>query len=75
MRWPSRRARLWAWRMCGRRRGRTRSYCFVCTPRHATYRNLVMHPQFTVSFPRSEQVLAASLAAGRRFEGTAGFGV
>ena len=42
-------------------------YCFVCTPRHATYRNLREHPQFTVSFPAPDQVLAAGLAAGGRF--------
>ena len=44
-------------------------YCFACTPRHATYRNLREHPQFTVSFPRSDQVITSSLAAGGRFEG------
>jgi flavin reductase (DIM6/NTAB) family NADH-FMN oxidoreductase RutF len=44
-------------------------YCFVCTPRHATYRNLRAHPEFTVSFPRSEQIVESSLAAGGRFEG------
>jgi flavin reductase (DIM6/NTAB) family NADH-FMN oxidoreductase RutF len=44
-------------------------YCFVCTPRHATYRNLRRHPQFTVSFPRPEQIMESSLAAGGRFEG------
>ena len=43
-------------------------YCFVCTPRHATYQNLRAHPQFTVSFPRPEQILESSLAAGARFE-------
>jgi len=44
-------------------------YCFACTPRHATYRNVKAHPQFTVSFPRPDQVLASSHAAGGRFEG------
>jgi flavin reductase (DIM6/NTAB) family NADH-FMN oxidoreductase RutF len=44
-------------------------YCFACTPRHATYRNLREHPQFTVSFPRPDQVITSSLAAGGRFEG------
>ena len=44
-------------------------YCFVCSPRHATYRNVVEHPQFTVSFPRPEQIIESSLAAGGRFEG------
>lgn len=46
-------------------------YCFVCTPQHATYRNLKEQPQFTVSFPRPEQILEASFAAGGRFEGDA----
>ena len=44
-------------------------YCFVCSPRHATYRNVIEHPQFTVSFPRPEQIVESSLAAGGRFEG------
>jgi flavin reductase (DIM6/NTAB) family NADH-FMN oxidoreductase RutF len=43
-------------------------FCFVCTPRHATYRNLRSHPQFTVSFPRPEQIMASSFAAGGRYE-------
>ncbi|MGZ4414559.1 MAG: flavin reductase [Gaiellaceae bacterium] len=46
-------------------------YCFVCSPRHATYRNVVEHPQFTVSFPRPEQIVESSLAAGARFAGGA----
>ncbi len=41
-------------------------YGFVCTPRHATYRNVEAHPWFTVSFPGPEQVVASSLAAGGR---------
>ena len=44
-------------------------YCFVCTPQHATYRNVRRIRQFTVSFPRPEQILESSLAAGGRFEG------
>lgn len=39
---------------------------FVCTPRHATYRNAAEHGAFTVSFPRPEQVVQASLAAAGR---------
>jgi flavin reductase (DIM6/NTAB) family NADH-FMN oxidoreductase RutF len=39
---------------------------FVCTPRHATFRNIVAHPEFTVSFPRADRILHASLAAGER---------
>ena len=41
-------------------------YCFVCSPRHATYGNVGEHPQFTVSFPRAEQIVESSLAAGGR---------
>ena len=41
---------------------------FVCTPRHATYRNAVATRQFTVSFPRADRILQASLAAGERAE-------
>ena len=45
-------------------------YGFVCAPTHATYRNLLVHPEFTVSFPRPEQVVQASLAAGGGWRGT-----
>jgi flavin reductase (DIM6/NTAB) family NADH-FMN oxidoreductase RutF len=41
---------------------------FVCTPRHATYRNAIREGAFTVSFPRPSQVLFASLAAAPRCE-------
>lgn len=41
-------------------------YSFVCTPRHRTYRNIERHGFFTVSFPRSFQVVQASLAATQR---------
>jgi len=43
-------------------------FCFVCCPRHATYRNLQTHPQFTVSFPRAGRILQASMAAGARLD-------
>jgi flavin reductase (DIM6/NTAB) family NADH-FMN oxidoreductase RutF len=36
---------------------------FVCTPRHATYRNLQRTGEFTVSYLRPDQVLSSSLAA------------
>ncbi len=39
---------------------------FVCTPRHATYRNAIREGCFTVSFPRPTQVVLASLAAAPR---------
>jgi flavin reductase (DIM6/NTAB) family NADH-FMN oxidoreductase RutF len=44
-------------------------YAFVCSPLHATYRNVSAHPQFTVSFPRPDQIVEASLAAAARFDG------
>jgi flavin reductase (DIM6/NTAB) family NADH-FMN oxidoreductase RutF len=43
-------------------------YGFLCTPRHATYRNVLAHGHFTVSFPRAEQIVEAGLAAGGRLE-------
>jgi flavin reductase (DIM6/NTAB) family NADH-FMN oxidoreductase RutF len=43
-------------------------YGFVCASTHATYRNLLAHPEFTVSFPRPGQVVQASLTAGGRLE-------
>ena len=49
--------------------GREGFYCFVCGPRHATYRNIRAHNQFTVSFPRPEQIIESSLAAGGRVTG------
>lgn len=41
---------------------------FVCSPSHATYRNLLEHPEFTVSFPGLDRLVAASLAAGARLD-------
>jgi flavin reductase (DIM6/NTAB) family NADH-FMN oxidoreductase RutF len=43
-------------------------YCFVCSPRHATYDNIRRHGVFTVSYPRPTEVLLASLAAAPRCE-------
>ncbi|MGZ4403258.1 MAG: flavin reductase family protein, partial [Gaiellaceae bacterium] len=43
-------------------------FAFICTPRHSTYRNIRDHPEFTVSFPRPDRILDASLAAGERFD-------
>jgi len=43
-------------------------YAFVCTPRHATYRNVQREQQFTVSFPSPTQVVTSSLAASPRCE-------
>jgi flavin reductase (DIM6/NTAB) family NADH-FMN oxidoreductase RutF len=41
---------------------------FVCTPRHATYRNIERTGEFTVSWPRPDQLLLSSLAASPRCE-------
>ncbi|MGI9658975.1 MAG: flavin reductase family protein [Gaiellaceae bacterium] len=41
-------------------------YGFVCSPKHATYRNISEHGEFTVSFPRSEQIVSTSMAASGR---------
>jgi flavin reductase (DIM6/NTAB) family NADH-FMN oxidoreductase RutF len=41
-------------------------FCFACSPRHATQQNAERTGQFTVSFPRPEQVIETSLAAGPR---------
>jgi flavin reductase (DIM6/NTAB) family NADH-FMN oxidoreductase RutF len=43
-------------------------FCFVCSPRHATYHNVRRHGAFTVSYPRPSGVLLASLAAAPRCE-------
>ena len=42
---------------------------FVCTPKHATYRNAVREGAFTVSWPRHDQVVLTSLASSPRCEG------
>jgi len=39
---------------------------FVCTPRHATYTNAIRENAFTVSYPRPEQLVHASLSAEPR---------
>lgn len=41
-------------------------FCFVCTPRHATYINVERERVFTVSFPHRFQVVQAGLAATSR---------
>jgi len=46
-------------------------FCFVCSPRHATQRNAQHTGAFTVSFPRPEQFLEISMAAGGRDAGDA----
>ncbi len=41
---------------------------FVCTPRHATWRNALRERAFTVSWPRPTQLVQTSLAASPRCE-------
>jgi flavin reductase (DIM6/NTAB) family NADH-FMN oxidoreductase RutF len=41
-------------------------FSFVCTPKHATYRNAQREKAFTVSYPRPDQVVMAGLAATPR---------
>ena len=41
---------------------------FVCTPEHSTYRNAERTGVFTVSYPRPDNVLEATLAAAPRDE-------
>lgn len=41
-------------------------YGFVCTPRHATYRNIRDTGAFTVGFPSPEQVVQIAMAAAPR---------
>jgi flavin reductase (DIM6/NTAB) family NADH-FMN oxidoreductase RutF len=41
-------------------------YCFVCSPRHATYRNALEHGAFTASFPDEELIVQTGLAASGR---------
>ena len=43
-------------------------YAFVCSPGHATYRNIRRERQFTVSFPRPTELVASSLSAAPRCE-------
>jgi flavin reductase (DIM6/NTAB) family NADH-FMN oxidoreductase RutF len=41
-------------------------FCFVCSPRHATYHNIRRHGAFTVSYPRVGEVVYTSIAAAPR---------
>ena len=43
-------------------------FCFACSPDHATQKNAERTGVFTVSFPRPEQIVEASLAAAPREE-------
>lgn len=44
-------------------------YGFICAPHHKTYKNIEATGSFTVSYPRPEQVTAASLTASQRRDG------
>ena len=46
--------------------GQDNFFGFVCTPRHSTYHNVQKEGCFTVSFPKPNQVVIASLAASPR---------
>jgi flavin reductase (DIM6/NTAB) family NADH-FMN oxidoreductase RutF len=39
---------------------------FVCTPSHGTYQNIKREQEFTVSFPKPDQVVLTSLSASPR---------
>ena len=39
---------------------------FICTPNHNTYQNIKEHKVFTVSYPKPDQVILASLTATPR---------
>jgi len=39
---------------------------FVCTPKHETYRNIKKTKEFTVTYPKPDQVVVASLTASPR---------
>ena len=41
----------------------------VCTPRHNTYHNIKKTKEFTVSFPRPEQIVFTSISASPRHPG------
>ena len=43
-------------------------FAFVCSPRHATYRNAERERVFAVSYPRPDQVVVAGLTASPRCE-------
>ena len=43
-------------------------FAFVCTPRHGTYQNIRKTGEFTVSFPKPDQLVFTSLSASPRQE-------
>ena len=46
--------------------GWQRHYCFVCSPRHATYANIARTGEFTVTYPRPDQIVQTAFGAGGR---------
>lgn len=50
--------------------GHDNFFGFVCTPLHSTYHNVKKEGFFTVSFPKPDQVVLASLAASPRCDET-----
>ncbi len=48
--------------------GHDNFFGFVCTPRHSTYHNVEREGHFTVSFPKPNQIVMASLTASPRCE-------
>ena len=43
---------------------------FICTPRHGTYHNIKHYGSFTVSYPKTNQIVMTSLAASPRCDQT-----
>lgn len=41
-------------------------FAFVCTPRHRTYQNILQQGEFSVSYPKADQIVLASLSATAR---------
>ncbi|MGI9545289.1 MAG: flavin reductase [Cyclobacteriaceae bacterium] len=41
---------------------------FVCTPKHGTYHNVKHYGSFTVTYPKADQMVLASLAATPRYD-------
>lgn len=52
--------------------GPSNYFGFVCTPRHATYRNIRKTGEFSVSFPLPDQTVLAALSASPRCEDGSG---
>ncbi|MFH5883297.1 flavin reductase family protein [Halalkalibaculum sp. DA3122] len=48
--------------------GWDRYFGFVCTPAHSTYQNIRNFDEFTVTYPKPDQVIFTSLTATRRRE-------